>query len=382
MRWVHLIAGISWIGTSFYFNWLNHSFRDPVKPKVGVGGELWSVHGGGFYRVERFVVAPDELPEVLHWFKWEAYLTWLSGASLLVLVYYMGAELYLVDPAVADISTFAAIAVGVSALVLAWFMYDGLCRSPLAKFKPVLVIGLLSLLAASAYVLGEVLGARAAYIHVGSMLGTIMTANVLWVIIPSQQRLVAAIKRGGEPDVAEGRHAAMRSLHNNYMTLPVLFLMISIHYPVTYGHEYNWVILILLSLIGIGTRHFFNLRNAGKKAPWIAPSIIAGLVGLAVLTIPRKAGIDSGQQASFSDIIAIVNQRCLSCHSLTPTNDAFAAPPAGIDFDTVDRIRDFAGRIRAVAVDTETMPPGNITGITLEERRLIGDWINRGSPID
>jgi len=265
LRWAHVITGVAWIGTSFYFNWLNGRLEPPGKPEFGVAGELWSVHGGGFYRVVKYTVAPGELPRTLHWFKWEAYATWLTGLGLLVLVYYLSAASFLVpsEGAPARPSAGAAIALGVGTLVVSWLVYDALCRSPLASRPLVLGATLLSLGTALAWELSRLLSARAAYIHVGAAIGTIMAANVLMVIIPAQQEMVAALRAGRTPDAARGKQGALRSLHNNYLTLPVLFIMVSSHYPGTYGHPLNWAILAGLALVGVMTRHWSTSGTRG-----------------------------------------------------------------------------------------------------------------------
>lgn len=389
LRWIHLITGAAWIGTSFYFNWLNNNLRPGDEPRAGVGGELWSVHGGGFYRVEKFTVAPERLPRTLHWFMWEAYFTWITGFSLLALIYYLGADVYLVDPSVADLSTGAAIAIGVGTLLGAWLVYDRLCKSPLTR-QPVLFSTLAFGLAVGlAWGLASVFTSRGAYMHVGATLGTLMAANVFRVIIPSQREMVDAMSAGREPDAAKGKQAALRSLHNNYMTLPVLFIMVSSHYPMTYGHNANWIVLAALALIGAGTRHWFNLRGKGHKNQWILPVAAAGMIALALFTAPRSvpagttgtdAGTPDGPHVSFAVVQAIIIEKCAVCHAAAPTNTTFGpVAPAGVLLDTPERIRTLAERINAVAVETTTMPIGNITGLTPEERAVLGRWIREGA---
>jgi len=385
LRWAHVITGVAWIGTSFYFNWLNGRLEPPGKPEFGVAGELWSVHGGGFYRVVKYTVAPGELPRTLHWFKWEAYATWLTGLGLLVLVYYLSAASFLVpsEGAPARPSAGAAIALGVGTLVVSWLVYDALCRSPLASRPLVLGATLLSLGTALAWELSRLLSARAAYIHVGAAIGTIMAANVLMVIIPAQQEMVVALRAGRTPDAARGKQGALRSLHNNYLTLPVLFIMVSSHYPGTYGHPLNWAILAGLALVGVMTRHWFNLRNQGRgrQNVWLLPAAACGLVALALVTAPRvpRGRANGTDAASFADVRVIVARRCAACHSSAPTAAGIPAAPLGVLLDTPDQIRVSAPRILAVAVDAQTMPLGNLTGMTPEERELLGRWIRGGA---
>jgi uncharacterized membrane protein len=384
LRWAHVITGVAWIGTSFYFNWLNSRLEaSPRNAEPGVAGELWSVHGGGFYRVVKYSVAPAELPRTLHWFKWEAYGTWLTGFALLVLVYYLGAASFLVDPLVGPRSPAAAVAVGVGALLVSWLAYDALCRSPLGG-RPIALGAALFLLGTGlAWVLSRLLSARAAYLHVGAAVGTIMAANVLMVIIPAQREMVAALTAGRTPDADRGKQAALRSLHNNYLTLPVLFIMVSSHYPATYGHRLNWAILAGLAVIGVATRHWFNLRNQGRRNGWLLPGAAAGLVALALVTAPRArlASSTAGDGASFADVRVIVARRCAACHSSAPTTLGIAAAPLGVLLDTPEQIHAAAPRILAVAVDAQTMPLGNLTGMTIEERALLGTWIRAGAPL-
>lgn len=378
LRWLHLITGAAWIGTSFYFNWLNHSFRPPDEARAGVGGELWAIHGGGFYQVTKYEVAPARLPKTLHWFKWEAYLTWITGVSLLAVVYYFNAGTFMVDPAVRPLEPWQAILIGVGALVLGWIVYDLLCRSPLGQRPVAFALVGFALATAASYALTRLLGNRAAYIHVGAMLGTMMAANVFVHIIPKQRLTVDAMLKGEKPDPKHGKLAAQRSLHNNYLTLPVLFIMVSNHFPFTYGHEWNWAVLAGISLAGAGTRHWFNLRNRGEKSVWILPAAAVAMLGLAFVTAPHDS-FEDAPPVAFDTVRTIIENRCLQCHSQTPTHEAFREPPLGVAFDDPAQIATLAARINSVVVVTKTMPLGNMTGITDEEREQIGAWFYQGA---
>jgi uncharacterized membrane protein len=384
LRWLHITTGAAWIGTSFYFNWLNNHVRAPDEARPGVAGELWAVHGGAFYQVSKFAVAPERLPCTLHWFKWEAYFTWISGFCLLVLVYYMGGDAWLLDVGEPALSKPAAVALGIGSLVVGWFVYDALCRSPLVT-RPVLFAAVCFALAAGvALLLTRYLGSRAAYIHVGAMLGTLMAANVFRVIIPGQRVMVDAMSRGAEPDPRPGLAGARRSLHNNYMTLPVLFIMVSNHYPMTYGHTWNWVILAALALIGAGVRHWFNLRGQGRRNAWILPAAAVAMVALALAAENWRtsggvtaAGAGSGApvDVAWSEVQAIVAVRCVTCHSAAPASPLFADAPAGVTFDSRDDVEARLDGILATAVESRVMPLGNLTGMTDEERVRLGAWI-------
>jgi len=381
LRWMHVITGIAWIGTSFYFNWLNSRLHTLEIPEPGIGGELWSVHGGGFYRVLKYTVAPSRLPPTLHWFMWEAYATWLSGFLLLALIYYAGARAYLLDPAVAALSPLAAVAIGLGTLLGSWLVYDALCRSPLARRPALLAAVGVVLIAALAFGLTRVFSARAAYVHVGAALGTIMAANVWRVIIPGQQAMVAAMKAGQVPDATRGAAGALRSLHNNYLTLPVLFVMVSGHYPATYGSPWGWAVLVGLFLVGVATRHWFNLRNQGTRNRWLLPGAIAGLVLLAIATAPRAPAAAASAPVSFAQVRVVVAQRCAPCHSAAPTYPGFTVAQGGLALDTPDQVRAAATLILERAVTAKTMPLGNLTAMTDGERDLLGAWVRSGAPL-
>ena len=376
VRWVHVITGIAWIGASFYFVWLdNHleSPKDPGDDARGVGGELWSVHGGGFYHAQKYRVAPTEIPETLHWFKWEAYTTWMSGMAMLALVYWYGAEVYLINPAVADLSVAQAVGISIAYIVGGWFVYDLLCKSPLARDTRVFAIVLMLLGSALAWSVCQLFGGRGAYIQFGSVLGTIMVANVFFVIIPGQKKMVAAAMRGEAPDPTPGIHAKQRSVHNTYFTLPVLFVMTSNHYAMTYGHQYNWLILIGISLVGALIRIYFVARHKGQAS--LVPVIVAVLLlaAIAVAVAPRSQATDA-VAVNFEQVRAIMQARCTTCHAEAPEHPAFPAPPLGVALDTDERIMAEAARIHQQTVVTRVMPIGNLTLMTPEERQIIDQW--------
>ena len=376
-RWVHLVTGIAWIGASFYFIWLDNHLVTPSSPadaEKGVGGEVWSVHGGGFYHTQKYKVAPRQLPESLHWFKWEAYATWLSGMFLLVLVYWYGAEVYLVDPSVADIEPLTAVGLAAAFIVGGWFIYDLLCKSPIGRNESLLAMVLLLLVAALSWGLCALFSGRGAFIHFGVVLGTIMVANVFFVIIPGQKDMVAAAERGEEPDPTPGIRAKQRSVHNTYFTLPVLFAMTSNHFAVTYGHDYNWLILVAISLAGALIRIWFVARHKGQASPWPAALAILILLAVAAAIAPRSNAATAAMAPSLDQVRAVIEHRCTTCHAATPTHPAFPAAPGGVVLETADQILAEAGRIYQQTVVTKVMPIGNLTGITDEERLLLDHW--------
>lgn len=381
LRWLHLTAGIAWIGSSFYFVWLDNHLKQPAAGEAT--GELWSVHGGGFYHNQKYQVAPAQMPADLHWFKWEAYFTWLSGFSLLVLIYHVGAASFLIDPARAAMSPAQGIAISLAALGLGWFVYDGLCRSPLGAHNRLLGAVWCAGLVWAAALLDSLFSARAAYLHVGAIIGTAMVGNVFFVIIPNQRKVVADLIAGRSPDPALGAAAKQRSLHNNYMTLPVLFIMISNHYPMTYGAERPWLVLALLGLTGVAIRHVFNLRGRGRPAgATIALAVVLAVASVTYVTWEkgRSASSAPGGAVTFAEIQPLLATHCTGCHSRHPANPAFTAPPLGLVLDDYARVRAAAPRIKALAVDTETMPMGNPTHMTRAERDRLGSWIAAGSP--
>ncbi|MES2261030.1 MAG: urate hydroxylase PuuD [Pseudomonadota bacterium] len=405
VRWLHLITGIAWIGASFYFVWLDNSIRPP-KPgsplaKQGVSGELWAVHGGGFYNPQKYLVAPAELPADLHWFKWEAYATWLSGFAMLFIVYYFNASAMMIDKNVADLSSLQAVAVGLGTLLGGWLVYDTLCKTALAEKPAILGTVLFVLIVAAAYVLTHTLSGRAAYIHVGAMIGTMMVGNVLFVIIPGQRKLVEAMEKGQSPDPIYGKRAKVRSVHNNYFTLPVLLIMISNHYAMTYSNAYSWLVLGAIMAAGVLIRHFFNLRHAGKVSIAFPAAGVALLVAVAfaIAPAPRKpaaaavataatatdaaavveAGAPAAGHADIAAVQTVIAQRCVSCHSAQPTQAGFASAPGGVMLDSADQVRQHAAKIYQRAVQNKDMPLANMTQMTDAERELVGNWFDAGA---
>ena len=376
IRWLHFIVGVAWIGSSFYFIWLDDHLQPPqdsADDDKGVGGEVWSVHGGGFYHAQKYKVAPARLPERLHWFKWEAYTTWLSGIFLTGLIYWYGAEVYLIDRAVADLSAPEAVGIAVAFIVGGWVVYDLLCKSPLARDTRVFAVVLLVLTSVLAWGLCALFGGRGAYLHFGAVLGTIMAANVFFVIIPGQKQMVAAAERGETPDPAPGLNAKQRSVHNTYFTLPVLFVMTSNHYAMAYGHEYNWLILIGIALAGALIRIYFVERHKGNAS--LVPAVIAVVIlaAIAISVAPRGGAVQEGG-VSFDQVRNVINARCTSCHSSAPVHPAFPVAPLGIEFDTDEQIVNDADRIYQQTVATRVMPIGNLTAMTEEERQILDAW--------
>ena len=375
-RWVHFIVGIAWIGSSFYFVWLDNHLqapRDAADDEKGVGGEVWSVHGGGFYHAQKYRVAPSEMPETLHWFKWEAYSTWWSGMFLLALVYWYGAEVYLIDPSVASLSPVAAVAIAAGIIAGGWLVYDVLCRSPLARNEMAFSAVLFGLVALLAWGLCHLYSGRGAFIHFGAVLGTIMVANVFFIIIPGQKKMVAAADRGETPDPAPGIQAKQRSMHNTYFTLPVLFVMTSNHFAMTYAHEFNWLILMVISLAGALIRVYFVARHKGKASPWPVLLAMLLIVGVIVALAPA-AKTSGGPIVSNAAALELVHERCTTCHSATPTHVAFPAAPAGVILDTESQMVAEADRIYQQTVQLKVMPIGNLTQMSDEERDVIDAW--------
>jgi uncharacterized membrane protein len=386
VRWLHFIAGVAWIGASLYFVMLDMSLKAPRNPadaKRGVSGELWAVHGGGFYVSQKFLTGPkgEPLSDSLHWSKWEAYTTWLSGMALLAIIYWYGANAYLIDKSVMDLTVPAAIAISAGSLVAGWMIYDALCKA--IKHELALSIIVYVLLVAAAWGYAQVFGGRAAYVHVGSLIGTIMVWNVFFHIIPGQKRMVSEIRAGREPDPTPGIVGKQRSVHNTYFTLPVLFIMISNHYPMTYGNRHGWAVLAVIMLAGALIRQYFVLRHVGRNLvalPAIAAVLLLGLA-IAIAPAPRAAA-PAAAGASFATVQPIIAARCTVCHAARPTFPGFQQPPGGLTFDTPAQIRAAAPRIHQQTIATQAMPIGNLTKMTDEERALLGKWLAAGAPLE
>ena len=430
IRWVHMITGIAWIGASFYFVWLENNLNRS-NPRDGLSGDLWAIHGGGIYHLEKYKLAPPKMPENLHWFKWEAYFTWLSGVALLMVVYYLNPGLYLIKPGV-ELAPAAAIAIGAGSLLAGWIVYDLLCDSPLGKTPALLGLVLFVLVIGAAWGFSQVFSGRGAYIHVGALIGTIMVGNVFRIIMPAQRALVKAIEENRTPDPVLPAKGLLRSRHNNYFTLPVLFIMISNHFPSTYGSQYNWLILAGIAIVAVLIRHYFNTRHESNKFAWTLPAGALGMICLAFVTSPNyKASTapiasvaptpaaeqtsatsqadakepvqvnkveevapakpaEAPQQAaaaqdgapSTDKVVSVIHERCTVCHSAQPTSPMFSSAPGGVMLDTAQEIQANAARIQAQAVASQIMPLGNMTQMTQAERDLIGAWIAQGARID
>ncbi|MCC2604347.1 urate hydroxylase PuuD [Planctobacterium marinum] len=382
IRWFHVIAGIAWIGASFYFIWLDNNLRQPPqwKKDKGIKGDLWAVHGGGFYEVAKYEYGPEQIPKTLHWFKWEAYATWLSGMLLLIWMYYLGAEAYLIDPGVKAMEASTAISLGLGFIFGGLFIYEIACRSPLAKSAGLFAVFLVLFLSLSAWLATQWFSGRGAYIHVGALIGTIMAGNVFFTIIPSQRKLVQAVTDKEPIDPQWGAGAKLRSVHNNYLTLPIIFLMISNHYPMTYQHPQSWLVLVAIAAVSAWIRHFFNLRHIGIVRPSI---LITGAIGMLFIAIwvskpqttPVQTSVESAPTIPVNqDIMALMQKHCSNCHSETPSDDIFVVAPLGLKLDNWSQVIQWAPRIHHRVSVTKDMPFLNKTEMTEEERQKITDW--------
>ncbi|MGH0314713.1 urate hydroxylase PuuD [Sinorhizobium meliloti] len=387
VRWLHVITGIAWIGSSFYFVALDLGLKQRPGMPVGAYGEEWQVHGGGFYHIQKYLVAPENMPEHLIWFKWESYVTWLSGFGMLALVYYAGADLYLIDPNVLDVSKPMAIAISLASLGFGWLAYDMICRSAFGNDNTRLMVLLYFILVIVAWGYTQLFTGRAAYLHLGAFTATIMSANVFFIIIPNQKKVVADLIAGRTPDPALGKQAKQRSTHNNYLTLPVLFLMLSNHYPLAFGTQYNWIIASLVFLMGVTIRHWFNTRHANKGSPtwtWLA-TVLLFIAIMWLSTVPKVLSDGGEARAStaaeavvaspdFSKVRDTVLGRCSMCHAREPGWEGIIVPPKGVVLEADGDIVAHAREIYLQAGRSHAMPPANVTGITEEERQLIASW--------
>lgn len=387
VRWVHIAAAIAWVGASFYFIALDHSLRSPQDEQAarrGVGGEAWEIHGGGFYRIEKFRVAPAQLPASLRWFKWEAYITWVTGFTLLVLLYYLDPNTFLIDPTVADLQPWQAVGASLALLGGAWLIYDALSRR-LGGREGVLAAAIVLLVVTVVWVSSQLFGPRAAFIQAGATLGTWMAANVFFVIIPGQRELVAAKEGAREPDAIHGSRGKQRSVHNNYLTFPVLFAMISQHFPFTYGHEHGWAVLLALMAAGAAAQHVLSIRDQGRTAWPFGVAAIILVVAAAIAVAPPLvfAGLAPRPLTPEepTEVARVIAARCAVCHSARPTHPSFSAPPKGLALDSREQIRSSARRIYQQVVIARLMPPANQTGLTDAERDLIARWFRNGTPL-
>ena len=384
LRWLHVVAASGWIGSSFYFIHLDLSLKPHGELPEGAAGEAWQVHGGGFYRIMKYLLAPAKMPDELTWFKWEAYTTWLSGFALMVVVYYLDAELFLVDKANIDLTPLQAGLFSFGSLALAWLLYEGACRTGLAKHELPFAFGGYLFLVGLTYAFTHVLSGRGAFNQIGAIVGTIMVANVFAVIIPNQKKIVAALLAGQAPDPELGKASKLRSVHNNYLTLPVIVLMISNHYPLLFATRYNWLIVAIVLALGPIIRHFFNERHAGRKSPWwVWGAAAAGMVAIALLSAagPRDAKASAlAAPATYANVEEIVLSRCSMCHGAEPVWATIVTAPRGILLDDAEHIRRNARLIGRNAAWSSAMPPGNVTEMTGEERTQIAAWLAAGAP--
>ncbi len=378
VRVMHITFGIAWIGASFYFVFLENALNRTEGVRDDLAGNLWAVHGGGFYYLEKYKGAPKTIPKHLHWFKYEAYFTWVSGFALLFIIYYFNASAMMIDTNVMKLSATQAIGISIGSFIAGWILYDLLCKSPLRKNPILFALTGIILLTAFAYFYSQVFSGRAAFIHFGAMIGSIMVANVFFVIIPSQKSMVKAAKKGELPDPQKGKNALFRSIHNNYFTLPVLFVMVSNHFPSTFGNKYQWIVLAAISIGSAGIKHWLNLREQGRLSVWILPASVIILLAVAYVTAPQLSNTKCNE-VSFAEVNNIIQQRCVSCHSSKPTDAIYTAPPNGVVYDTPNDITKKKDLIMQRVVITNTMPQNNKTNMTPEERDIIRCWIEQGA---
>lgn len=387
VRWTHVITAVAWIGSSFYFIALDLGLRKTPSLPPLAHGEEWQVHGGGFYHIQKYLVAPEMMPEHLTWFKWESYATWLSGFAMLALVYYLGAELFLIDPNVMELEVWQAVAISLASLAFGWVVYNTLCRVFVNADQTLLMVALFGVLVAMAWFYTQVFSGRAALLHLGAFTASIMSGNVFFIIMPNQRIVVADLKAGRKPDPKYGKIAKQRSTHNNYLTLPVIFLMLSNHYPLVFATEYNWIIASLVFLMGVTIRHWFNTQHARSGSPhwtWGVTAllfvVIAWLSTATMRTVPEPeaalggAALRHASAAGFDDVVSIVQGRCSMCHAAEPAWDGMYWPPKGVVLETPAQIAHEAKRIYLQAGITHAMPPGNLSYMEPEERLAIIRW--------
>jgi uncharacterized membrane protein len=381
-RWLHVVAAVGWIGSSFYFIHLDLSLKPHKELPEGVHGEAWQVHGGGFYHILKYLVAPAKMPDELTWFYWEAYATWLSGFALVIIVYYLDADLFLVDKSVMDLTPLQAGLFSVVSLALAWGLYEAACRSAFAKHELAFVISGYIFLVALTFAFTHVLSGRGAFNQIGAIIGTIMVANVFLNIIPNQRKTVAALIAGQKPDPALGIQGKQRSVHNNYLTLPVILLMISNHYPLLFATRYNWIIVAIVLALGPIIRHFYNSRHAGKGSPWWTWGVAAaGMIAIGLLSAAGPRDTKTGAATPrFKTVENIITSRCSPCHAAEPVWAAIPTAPRGILLDDAEHIRRNARLIGRNAAWSNAMPPGNITEMTPDERATLAAWLDAGEP--
>jgi len=387
VRWTHVITAIAWIGSSFYFIALDLGLHRDRNLASGADGEEWQVHGGGFYHIQKYLVAPAAMPDHLIWFKWESYMTWVSGFTMLVLVYYLGAEFYLVDPAVMALATWQAVLISMASLAFGWIAYNTICKTFVNANQTLVMVALFAVLVGMSWFYTHVFSGRAALLHLGAFTASIMTANVFFIIMPNQRIVVADLKAGRKPDPKYGKIAKQRSTHNNYLTLPVLFLMLSNHYPLAFATQYNWIIASLVFLMGVTIRHWFNTQHARKGAPyWTWAATVVLMILIAWLSSIRPAAVEGEQAAlkgqalvyasapGFEDVTSIVQGRCSMCHAAEPSWEGMYWAPKGVMLETPEQIAHEARRIYVQAGLTHAMPPANLSFIEPAERQQIVDW--------
>ena len=389
LRWLHIIAAIAWVGSSFYFMHIDAALRNTPEFPPGKGGELWEIHGGGFYHVQKYLVAPERMPEELIWHKWEAYTTWISGFFLLVWIYYLSADIYLIDPAVRVLSTPVAASIGIGALVLGWAVYDGLCRSKLADRPVALAVVSFAFIVGMAFFFQQIYSARGAFIHTGALMATMMAGNVLMIIIPNQRKVIASLVAGEAPDPKYGKIGKVRSTHNNYLTLPVIFLMISGHYPLTYASDWAFVVVGLILISGGAVRHFYNMRHLRQGNMWwlwlLALLALCGAIAISIPASPvardrlgmtetpvRAAKIPQAQAPQ--DVVEIVTSRCSMCHAALPVWPGIPIAPKGVALDTPELVQRWKPEVQIQAGLTRAMPPNNLTDMTDAERAILRIW--------